>query len=329
MALRSFSPMAARSASLVACIAVMLTAASRGHADGPSPAEKLFWVGREAMKHGDYAHARAALEESLRLQSTPGTLLNLAVCEEQLGQLVAALQHLNSLDASLNEADERHAFIKDGVRRLNERIPSLSVQIPKGLQGTVRVTLDDRELTERELESPLRVDPGPHALVVSSSRSTSPKRYELRLDEHQTVTRVVDPADLGEPTPPPEPAGAPPSAAPPNEPGRSRTWAYVLGGVGVGALAVSAGTGIAALGKRDAALAGCTGKFCTADALHDADVARTYGWISTGTLLGGLASVGAATYLFLSRGPATAATSIGVGWVSSVHDARVVVSGSF
>jgi hypothetical protein len=175
----------------------------------------------------------------------------------------------------------------------------------------------------------LRVDPGPHTLVVSSSRGTSPKRFELRLEEHQSVSRVVDPADLGEPPVPREPARSRSSAAPPSGRASSRTSAYVLGGIGVGALAVSAGTGIAALSKRDAALARCKGKFCDADGLRDADVARTYAWISTATLLGGLASVGAATYLFFSRGPSTSATSIGLGWVSSADDARLLVSGSF
>jgi hypothetical protein len=53
-------------------------------------AQWLFKEARVLMKHDDYATARLKLEESQRLDPSPGTLLNLAICNEHLGQIATA-----------------------------------------------------------------------------------------------------------------------------------------------------------------------------------------------------------------------------------------------
>jgi hypothetical protein len=53
-------------------------------------AEALFEAGREALDKGDYEVACQRFEESNRLESAAGTILNLANCREQLGQLASA-----------------------------------------------------------------------------------------------------------------------------------------------------------------------------------------------------------------------------------------------
>ncbi|MFO0567610.1 MAG: hypothetical protein U0263_18270 [Polyangiaceae bacterium] len=50
-------------------------------------AEALFNAGRDAVKAGDYPTACAKFRESNRLDPAPGTVLNLADCEEHLGHV--------------------------------------------------------------------------------------------------------------------------------------------------------------------------------------------------------------------------------------------------
>ncbi|NOU28880.1 MAG: hypothetical protein HOO96_13330, partial [Polyangiaceae bacterium] len=49
-------------------------------------AETLFREGRKALEAGDYAVACAKFAESQRIEPAPGTLLNLAGCEERSGK---------------------------------------------------------------------------------------------------------------------------------------------------------------------------------------------------------------------------------------------------
>src|SRR5262245_1711819 len=57
-------------------------------------AEALFREARAAMQSGDFDAACAKFEESERLDKAPGTVLNLAECEEKRGRVATAWGHL-------------------------------------------------------------------------------------------------------------------------------------------------------------------------------------------------------------------------------------------
>jgi hypothetical protein len=70
-------------------------AQSADRANDSATAEALFAAGREAIRRGDYQAACPMFAESNRLDPAVGTVLNLAICEEHLGQLASRLAALS------------------------------------------------------------------------------------------------------------------------------------------------------------------------------------------------------------------------------------------
>ena len=75
-------------------------------------ADALFQKGREAADKGDFATAAAKFAESQRLDPAPGTLLNLADCEEHLGQTASAWEHYKRAAETMNAGDDRIPYAK-------------------------------------------------------------------------------------------------------------------------------------------------------------------------------------------------------------------------
>lgn len=103
------------------------TAVARADGSDPATAEALFREGRSAAEAGNYAVACPKFEESHRLDPAPGTLLNLADCEEHRGQILRALQHFHQLHAELPATDERKPIAAARARALELRAPELRI----------------------------------------------------------------------------------------------------------------------------------------------------------------------------------------------------------
>ena len=73
-------------------LGVLLGAPQRSFAQKHEPpvAEALFREGKAAMASGDYERACAKFRASEDIESAPGTLFNLAECEEKRGRIATA-----------------------------------------------------------------------------------------------------------------------------------------------------------------------------------------------------------------------------------------------
>lgn len=83
-------------------------------------AEVAFQDAKRAMAAGDYAKARALFRESLRFDRAAGTLLNLALCEEKLGDRTGAIKHYLAAEAEAtkNGQRDRAAFARERAAAL-------------------------------------------------------------------------------------------------------------------------------------------------------------------------------------------------------------------
>ena len=229
---------------------------------------------------GDWAGALALLKEVAAVRSTPQVRFNIALCEENLGQLVAAVG-----DYELAAADARLAGEHDVVEEAQRRLAELKGRIPKIVvtrganADTATITLDGVTLGDQVIGKAMNVDPGPHVITARAAGFDS-FRTTVRVDEAETqrVEVSLKPTP-GAPAPiPPAPAPVPPAAASTNE-----TAAYVVGGLGVASLATAG----VMFGLRQQALneleRDCVDKTCPANAKSTADQGELY------TLLGNVA----------------------------------------
>jgi hypothetical protein len=319
---------------LPAVLLSALLAAPSASAQAPSAADADFRAGRDAARAGDWATACAKFGESERLEPAPGTLLNIADCEEHLGKLVSAREHFDVVASAFPRGDSRHGIAADRAAALEKRIAHVTIRLAAGAPKDAVVREGSTVIDAAALGRAAATDPGNLTVVVSASGHAD-RSYPLSVREGANVDQTVDvgaPAPAPAPAPALAPAPAPelapaPALAPAN--GTKRTLGLVLGGVGVASLGVGAVTGILAIGKASTVKDHCdASNACDPEGVDAGNAGQVLAPLSTVTLIAGAVLVGAGAYLFFtSRGGAKPAQAAfvpiasprggGAAWVQS------------
>lgn len=296
-------------------IVLLLMASASTATAGSSEADRLFEEGRVAVKAGDYATGLARFEASQKLDPAPGTLLNIAECEEKLGKLVVAWTHFQQIIQQLPPKDERVPVAKQRVDGLSARIPRLRVTLAPGAPPSSKILQDDVELPGSLLGVEQPLDPGRHVVVVSAEgRPRRQYRVDLAEGEHKSIP--VEPGDA-EPAapavvaaPPPKPVQPSPTSTvsePQDKPRPSDTRSgvplgYIVGGAGIVSLGVGAVTGAMALGKKVTISAHCDDtKACDGEGIDAVSSAKTLSTVSTVAFAVGAIGVGTGLYIVLTQ----------------------------
>ncbi len=297
---------AARSVLLAVLLASSL-AAPVARADDAT-AESLYRDGRRAAVVKDWDLACRKFKESLEREPAPGTMLNLADCEENRGHILAALGHYRVAATKFKAGDERAEFGKQRAAALDKRVARLTIRLAPQSPAGASVERDGAPVEPAALGVPVRVDPGEHALVVRAPGRVD-ARGSLKVGEGETreVELAVGSATGAAPAAPAGPPAGTPSAAPPepwHPPPPDRTAAYVVLGVGGVGLVTGAVAGVLALGAASKAHDGCPNQVCTAqDGVDAAGRARTLGLVSTLGFGAGVLGALGGTYLWLKASP--------------------------
>jgi hypothetical protein len=272
-----------RTALLALLVPGLLLEASRARAEpsDPAAAEMLFRQGRSLVRAQDYRDACPKFAESLRLEHAPGTLLNLADCEEHVGRTATAWAHFKELSKELPWSDERQPLATARAAGLEQRLARLTIRASALLGEDRRVLRDEVELGPASLNVALPVDPGKHTVLV---RDRERVIYLAAVEVHEGQTREVGPesfhvaADRG--------VGM-------------RTAGWTMGGVAVAALVTSAAFGGAAIVNDNAAAAACAEGACRPSSASDYAHAHTQVEVAGAALGVSLAAAVAAGSLFL------------------------------
>lgn len=293
------------SAVLSVMLAVSAPAQAQTEVDSEtrSIARELALQGAEAFERQDYRTALDRFQRAATLFRAPSIVVMLARSLAQMGRFLEALDRYEETQRLPLPPDAPEAFrlavddARSEARALRARLPRLEVRTatetpPKGLT----VTLDGRPVSEALLNIERPIDPGAHQLSVTAPGS-APFREEFSMNEgeRRVVTlppfapRVVDERVVVAPRPT--------SAAP------ARTWALVLGGVGVAGLGVGVTTGIVALGHRSNLESECNPGCPSSarDELSSYRSSRTVSFVSLGV---GSVALGAGAYLWFSSAKA-------------------------
>ncbi len=181
-----------------------------------------------------FSEACPLLAESYRLVPAGGTLQNLAVCYEETGKWASAYVSFQSLKAmSMGERPrpDRVALAQEHLAKLGARVSRARVRLSRR-SLPVEVSIDGVRLADAALETGVPLDPGRHEL---SAQETGHDPYKKTFDVPTSGTQL----DLTIPDLSPSRS---PSAN--SEGDGGRVPAFVIGGLGVGALAASGLFGI-------------------------------------------------------------------------------------
>jgi len=220
-------------------------------------AETLFREGRAAIDAGDLATACSKFDHSYRLDPAPGTLLNLADCEERRGRLATAWERFNRMYDTLAPNDDRRALARSRADAVASRLPKVKLVLAKDVPAEARVLRDGAPVDPAAIGTLVPTDPGAHVLVVHLDGHRDEK-LELKVAEGEKREVTLHAGPL---LPPP-----PPIVPPPPEHhglGGRRVVGLVVAGAGVLALGGGGVVGGIALGTQSQSDKTCSGGVCT------------------------------------------------------------------
>jgi hypothetical protein len=320
-------------AAIAIAAAIVIPPARAAHAQS---AETLFKEGRAAANRSDWATACSKFEESQRLDPAPGTLANLATCEERQGHLVRSSEYARQAVADLPPGDGRRDVVKKLLADLERRIPKLTIRLASGAPRDAKVTLDGKELEAASLGTALPVDPGEHSVSVTAT-GRSAKETDVTVAEGAAKDLVVEAGaedDAGAAAPArskskkeatttaPMPATSP---EPPTSP--LRVAGFVVGGLGLASIAVGGITGGMVFGKKKTVQEHCNAdKECDQEGLDAGSSGTTLATVSTITFAAGAGALAGGVLLVLLGRPEARVT---VGPTASAAGPGVMVGGRF
>jgi len=237
-------------------------------------ADALFNAARALVDSGQYTDACAKFAESKRLAPGIGVTMYLADCYEHIGRTASAWTEFRSAEGLARERnDKRWELARTHAQQLEPQLDRLTISIaPTVPRAGLQVLRDGVPVAQEELDLPVPVDPGDHAVVVSAPGHPE-RTFSAHVGpENRTATIRIDALEESAPpvvVPPPTnpvveplPPSNPPSVAypvtpPPSSATSTRRWIGIgVGAAGVVGLGVGSVFGLLAKSKLDQSNAG-------------------------------------------------------------------------
>ncbi|MBI5534378.1 MAG: hypothetical protein HY898_16765 [Deltaproteobacteria bacterium] len=254
---------------------------------------------------GDWTTALSLLREVSNVKMTPQVRYNIALCEEHLGQLVAALG-----DYELAAADARDAKAQDVSAVVGPRLDSLRERIPKlvilrGRNAAVAsISVDGVAIGASMIGKEMPINPGPHTVEAKAS-GFKPMSLSIDIAEKskKPVEINLDPIPAAAPSSTPPVAPVTPPAADSGPPPKPYVLPFVVGGVGVASL-IASGVfyGLRAGTTSDLdAVCGPSRDACPASAEDTYNKGKTYNTVANVTLAVGAVGIAAGAVLYFTH----------------------------
>jgi hypothetical protein len=294
-------------------IGVLSRAASAETPAQSAAAQALFDEARKLMAAGRLTEACPKFEESQRLDSGSGTLMNLAVCYERMGRTASAwTTYLEAAAASRsNGKSDRARAAQERAAALAPKLARLIVDASANKTPSLEVRSDGILVRSPMWGTPVPTDPGVHAIVASA-----PGRQEWRttVTLRESVTeKVAIPELKANPIAPATSALAPVAQSsseygapktveePATTTGSSqRIWAIGVGAVGVVGVTMGTVFGLQSKAAHEESQQYCSGAICPTDeGVEASNRARSKGNLSTASfIVGGVGLALGATLWF-------------------------------
>ena len=281
-------------------------------------AETKFNSGLRLFKAGKMSDALPLFREVADGNGSPNARLYVGHCLQQLGKYVeahraftAVVKHTTQRGDTKYETTREAALAQLGLLepRIAKIVVSL-VDVPAGLA----VRLDGTALEEKDLGSPMVVEPGTHK-VEGTAPDMAPVSRDINVDAGESKTTILTFKKLETtPAPAPAPEPAPLKAdASSSKPFPMRTVGFVAGGVGVAGMTVFTIAGLMAKSTFKHMSDVCRPDGCSdRGQLDDIDKGRSQQTLANVGLVVGLVglSAGAALVILGGRNEAPATVAI-------------------
>ncbi len=301
-------------------ILVALTGLVRlAHADDAADAEKLFADGQELKEQGKPEQAcvkfRLALEKN---RNAVGTILNVALCDENAGQIASAYKLFSEAADRAREQnlEEHRKAAEEHKSKLGLHVPRVSFAFAEPLHDMKLVV--DNQMVDISNAKDIEVDPGTRTIEVTAPGRVAYKTtITIHPDENQRVTV--------------------PQLAKPVSSGR-QTVGKVLTFSGAGLVAVGIGVGLYARHKYNSEFDGnpppCTlpasaHPICGPAGYAATQSAKTLGWVGTGVGAAGLVTAGIGAFLWFTAPHTESTAHVSFMPQLSPEQAGIVAVGQF
>lgn len=277
------------------------------YAEEEDRAELLFREGRALVQQGKTAEACPKFAASQQLDPAVGTLMNLALCYEQIGKTASAWRAYASVvtEATHSGQTARAEAAQERYRNLEFQLARIRVE-SNGIPEGSLFRLDGQPVERAELTRGIPVDPGFHSVTVEqNSQELWHESVQIGENDRWAVLRVLPPKAFGgpvgrpsEPVPVPE---TPRPMAPPTGKGQ-RTTGLVVASTGLGAALVGGIFAAMAHSTYQDALAECANVAqCTnPNGLSHRRQADRFDAVATGLWVGAGVALATGTFIYLS-----------------------------
>lgn len=214
--------------------------------EAATKADALFQEGKRLLEAGSFEPACALLAQSDALDPTVSALGLLAACHEQRGMLATAWREYQETARRAESArDDRGEFARQRAAALAPRLPKIVVRVAQPAPG-LEIRRDGERHAGDAIGAEIAVDPGAHEIAV-----TAPGRVEqrVRVIAKESLVITVDVPELAPIAAPPPAPAAPPPETYAQRLGARLPAGIAVGGVGLVALGIGIGFGVAALNQ--------------------------------------------------------------------------------
>jgi tetratricopeptide (TPR) repeat protein len=289
---------------VVMAVAAWTLFSRAAQAGDPALAEALFQKAKQLKAAGDYGAACPKFEASYRADRTLGTLLNLADCHEHVGKSATAWAEWNeAIELAKKLGDDRVAFATERRDKLWPRLAKLELKVTGRAEG-LHVYRGNTRIAPGAYNSALPVDPGKHEITVRRDDDVLERR-QIQVKEGQSASLALDlgAIDRAQPAVRKTRAGSGVGSDERETPSSTqKTIGFIVGGVGIAALATAGVLELVAISNKHKADEPdqCVNKYCSSEGLDNADRAKNLAEIGQWVALGGLVATGVGVALILT-----------------------------
>ena len=271
----------------IAVLVALMGLVHLAHADDAAEAESLFAEGQQLKEAGKPEQAcvkfRLALEKN---RNAVGTILNVALCDEQAGRIASAHKLFTEAADRAREQnlEEHRKAAEEHKAKLGVQVPHVAIAFAEQARD-MKLVVDD-QIVDINAADDVEIDPGTRTIVVTAPGRVAYKTtVTIAAGEHKAV--------------------AIPKLGTPVSSGR-QTVGKVLTFSGAGLVAVGIGVGFYARHKYNGQFPDhCSDPssahpMCDASGYAATQNAKTLGWVGTGVGAAGLVTAGIGAFLWFT-----------------------------